>query len=308
VGRRGTALAWWVEGHDPHRNIAFASGPAGDTPTRRNVVLRMGEPNVTYDFFRAELGNGDRPQFTWLTLDYTSLDSPTRHRIWSARGGPHGGRTGRPKVTYSLVGETNNALRDAVYHLLTDGRGGQVMPWWRKAPPVYVTLCERKPGARFRSRFVPGRSFYVTSQAINPAGDAIYAGESGNDVYALYRARDGAVTGTVNLTPERIPFSSGRPVAAIDDAGHAVVVWQSSRHHPVSSAGYPQEIMAATTDRRGRFSRPRVISGSGSHEDIYPHVAVSPGGRAIVSWSRIFPRGDDNWAERMFVARGRLDR
>ncbi|HKP91505.1 MAG TPA: hypothetical protein VJT75_16180 [Thermoleophilaceae bacterium] len=304
VGRGGTAIAWLFEGRDT-RDLAFAAGPAGHPLERRNVVVRVKESvDLDFEWLWAELGKGDRPQFTWLTTERVPGDSSRRRqRIWSSRGGPHGGAVGPPKQVYSVLTEYPETLYDSFVHLLTDARGGQVMA--HRAPGGHMALLEREPGGRFHDRVLTRKaSFVVDMAATNPAGDAVFAGHASDpayddwavdpDVFALHLTRDGRVTGPVNLTPGQVKVDDDYPVAAIDDSGRAAVAWISADD---VNTGDPEDVNVSMTGGDGRFRGARVVSPK--HNGSYPaFVAASPDGHVAVSWT----------GNGLFVARGHTPR
>jgi hypothetical protein len=304
IGRGGTALASWVEGPENARRLVFATGRAGAPLKRRNVVLQTRGNDVEYGHVQPTFVRRDRVQWTWFTTELVPGDPDLRRqRIWSARGGPDGGAVGAPRVTYSIKTADYSRLYDALNSVLTDGRGGEVA-LGVDAPPGHMAFLVRKPGERFRKQSFPVKTeFRAEAGAINPSGDVVYAGAAGDEVYAVYRRRDGHIVGPVHLSPGGGTLrTDGRPVAAIDDAGRAVIVWSTANGYLYDTT--PERVRAVMTDRDGRFRKPALISGT-EGDNLDPHVGVSPGGRVVASWRRL--RHDSSGevtSAHTFVARG----
>lgn len=307
MGRGGTALAWWSEG-DGTRSLAFATGAAGQRLVRRGVVLRARGSGVGYDGGLPTFGEDDRVQWSWLTTEAPfGVDDPRRRQhLWFTRGGRHGGAVPAPHVTYSRTTKRYADLAYNMNYLRTDARGGQVT-WGVGAPSGHFALLERDPGEHFTNRVRAGRSFTPDASAGNPAGDVVFAGHVGDDVYALYRRRNGSVAGPVNLSPGPPPRVDGRPVVGIDDAGRAVVAWQTGYNASLYEGCEPYDIRAVTIDANGRFAKQRVISGADRQDDESPSVAVNPQGRVAVAWTRVKGCGNDETFHAV-VARGRTER
>lgn len=144
---------------------------------------------------------------------------------------------------------------------------------------------------------------HTIEAAINAAGDAVFAWEGSEEIYALVRRRDGRTSGVQHLTADGPPTAES-PTAAIDGDGRAVVAWNAQTKVP-SQIDYG-EIRAATAGRNGRFGGSVVISGPEQKIDDFPEASVNERGEAAVMWTRVRLDYRGIIESRLWVARGNL--
>jgi Divergent InlB B-repeat domain len=114
--------------------------------------------------------------------------------------------------------------------------------------------------------------------AVDPAGDAVAAWKqrlAGSEaIETAYKPAGGAWG-----APEAVEFGSAvveTPAVAIDEAGHAVLVWRQG-------VGGNHVIFATSRPAGGSWASPLAISSS-ALDAAAPDVAMSPDGTAVAAW------------------------
>jgi hypothetical protein len=163
---------------------------------------------------------------------------------------------------------------------------GDVIAVWRRAGIVQAAV--RPAGGAFSEHVdltAVGEDAYGPQVAIAQSGEAIVVWEkiANNDsriVRAVVRPAGGSFSAPVDLSGAGENGSD--PQVAMDQAGDAVAVWQSSSNTGVT-------VQAAVRSAGGSFSAPVDLSVEG--RVFFPQVAIDEAGDAVAVWEIINDTG-----------------
>ena len=162
--------------------------------------------------------------------------------------------------------------------------GGAAVAVW-ECPKGGNTIVQASTRARGGSWSPPhdlsqaGQDAHAPQVALDRTGDAlaVWARSNGTDVIlqAAFRRANGAWLPAENVSGPGLDVD--RPDVALDAAGNAVAVWQSS------ADGSSSIIQAATRTSAGSWSTPQSLSSPGFAER--PQAGVDSAGEAVAVWS-----------------------
>ena len=294
AGPKSTVLVTWREhrGADLDPLTRFAAGPAGGTFAKARTLTPQGQtPREVVPVFIRD----DRVEWSWATREGSTS------RQWAATSAPRAGKVGRPLEVAKHVEPGNDPTPSPVYGSLLTTRAGRQLAELKLDGTLYI--WSRRPGRVFGAAqtvaIPPTGTLYDGSSAINASGDAVFAVEEDDEIYAVVRRRDGRLSPLHHLTPGDSPRVAADPETAIDGAGRAVVVWraQDASHEQIADS----EIRTAVADTKGRFGPATALSSPGPFSDRSPYVATDSRGRAAIVWTR--ERGEQSVLQ---LVRGRL--
>ncbi len=179
---------------------------------------------------------------------------------------PAGALSGDPQVAEDASGEAT-----AVWYASTDGSNYLVEA---------ATVADGIPSAPVKLS-AAGQNAAFPTVAVNEMGDAIVAWRRSNGaneiVQASFRPAGGSFGVPVNLSPEG--RNGDLPRVAIDAAGDATVVWDSTN-------GGPEVVEEATRSAAiGSFAKPVVLSKEAEPAQE-PVVAMNAEGDTAIAWIR----------------------
>ena len=301
IGPHGTALATWLERDRKGRTQErYAAAPAG---ARMPPGRRLPKPRARGVAYGPRPAFFGRDRVLWQDTVAKNLgEGRYLYREFAAASRPGAGRIG----SYHEVARTDKYY-EQVAGALTDSHGGQVSGVYDDRG--HLLLRSRGLGRPFG----PVRAIDISdfreggSSGINARGDAVFAWTTSTaQLFVLIRRHDGTLIGPQAITPIDGAGEVVEPVAAIDAAGRAIVVWRAQ--HGTREQLTPGEVQAAVSDRRGRFGPVHRVSGT--KRLIYDSLAVdvNDAGRAAILFYRLKLRQVGIVGEYAMVVRTRLGR
>jgi hypothetical protein len=257
---------------------AVAAGATWDTTTVANdggVVARIDGTGA------AEAVGG---------LDYfgggTMLSSVTRpwHGPWSAAT-----PIPEPPVPYAgvFLQQASNSAGDLVVLAGPLGRG-DLVAYGRTRGVLLAPQVLSTGGVRYGA---PVRL------AMNDAGEALVAWQSGGRVGVATRAPDGVWSAAVTLDRDAQPNAAATMDAALNDAGDALVVWRHRQRGP-------NALRSAQRVASGLWSMPRAFGGRQGYGGTT--LALDETGDVVVAWHLVRRRVGESTSRRsLWVAQKR---
>jgi hypothetical protein len=168
--------------------------------------------------------------------------------------------------------------------LLADRQGDELLVWdsWDDANVDRIAFATASGGGAFSAPVLlenPGGINIMPTAAMDDAGDAAivygYApGDNTERILAVFRARDGTITGPLQVSPSEPVNRVQAMQAAIAPDGEATIVWDDSTDNSVrESHGTAQS----------GFSTPVSLSSAGSAVSA-PKVVMDDQGRTVATW------------------------